>query len=89
MTSDEKLEVIEELLHHLRCSDGNCIYGHPGGMGTNGGCRSMDRYESVKDLRQIVQALRYLLKDRPLVPTKKAEEKNLPNKDRFAKLDIP
>ena len=22
----------------LGCSDHNCIYGHPGGMGTNGGC---------------------------------------------------
>ena len=24
------------------CGDHNCIFGHPGGMGTNGGCRCLD-----------------------------------------------
>lgn len=29
-----------EIDHNLYgCSDHNCIYGHKGGMGTNGGCR--------------------------------------------------
>lgn len=24
------------------CHDGGCVYGHPGGMHTNGGCRCLD-----------------------------------------------
>lgn len=26
---------------YLGCSDGNCIFGHPGGMHTNGGCHCL------------------------------------------------
>lgn len=26
----------------LGCSDHGCIFGHPGGQGTNGGCRCLD-----------------------------------------------
>ena len=40
------------------CSDHNCIYGHAGGMGTNGGCRCEKELhrigpEGIKAARQI------------------------------------
>jgi len=28
------------------CCDHNCIFGHPGGMGTNGGCRCLDLHRN-------------------------------------------
>jgi hypothetical protein len=39
------------------CHDGACIYGHPGGMQTNGGCQAM-KERDVQALRRHVQALR-------------------------------
>jgi hypothetical protein len=39
------------------CHNGACIYGHPGGMQTNGGCQAM-RERDVATLRRHVQALR-------------------------------
>jgi len=45
-----------ELSADYGCSDGGCIYGHPGGMHTNGGCRclpSVGRRFTVHDLRAI------------------------------------
>ncbi len=43
------------------CSDGNCVFGHPGGMHTNGGCKCMPLKmmpgERV-DLRKAIIALR-------------------------------
>ena len=27
----------------INCSDGGCIFGHPGGMATNGGCKCVPR----------------------------------------------
>ena len=40
------------------CSDHNCIYGHKGGMGTNGGCRCEKELhrlgtQGIKAARQI------------------------------------
>lgn len=53
-----------QLLHRLArerglecCHDGACIYGHPGGMQTNGGCQAM-KERDVATLRRHVQALR-------------------------------
>lgn len=48
--------VAERLFPGTGCTDGGCIFGHPGGMHTNGGC------ECVKDrnpvyLRLIAQKL--------------------------------
>ena len=39
----------------LSCADGGCIFGHPGGMHTNGGCQHMKR-----DLLTHLLMLRYL-----------------------------
>ena len=39
------------------CHDGACIYGHPGGMQTNGGCQAM-KERDVATLRRHIQALR-------------------------------
>ena len=41
------------------CHDGACIYGHPGGMQTNGGCQAL-KERDVKALRRQVTALRSL-----------------------------
>ena len=30
---------------HYGCSDHGCVFGHPGGMGTNGGCRCLSRLD--------------------------------------------
>lgn len=55
-----------QLLHSLAklrglqcCHDGACIYGHPGGMQTNGGCQAL-KERDVKALRRHVTALRSL-----------------------------
>lgn len=38
------------------CTDGNCIWGHPGGMHTNGGCnceKDMQRALGIKEFRKV------------------------------------
>ena len=37
----------------MGCTDHGCVFGHPGGMGTNGGCRCLDdlRYGKATPLR--------------------------------------
>ncbi len=48
------------------CTDGGCIYGHPGGMHTNGGCDCADvrgaagRVKFRKVVMQLREALRAL-----------------------------
>lgn len=37
----ESIKPIMDALHQAACSDHNCIFGHPGGMGTNGGCQCL------------------------------------------------
>ena len=56
---DTKDALREAVLEPRRCSDGNCIFGAPKGMHTNGGCRhtKMTRRELVQELRDIVAAL--------------------------------
>jgi len=39
------------------CHDGACIYGHQGGMQTNGGCQAM-KERDVQTLRRHITALR-------------------------------
>lgn len=39
------------------CADGSCIYGHPGGMATNGGCAALKESDATV-LRRHVQQLR-------------------------------
>jgi hypothetical protein len=38
------------------CSDNSCIWGGPGGMGTNGGCRCTDRESDRYDMRVQVRS---------------------------------
>jgi hypothetical protein len=35
------MKTVKEIREHyeLGCSDHSCVWGHPGGMGTNGGCK--------------------------------------------------
>ena len=39
----------------LNCSDGGCVFGHPGGMHTNGGCQHIksDRVTTILRLRHL------------------------------------
>lgn len=45
------------------CSDHGCVWGHPGGMGTNGGCKCIPTRpnhvtrETLREIRMGVQAL--------------------------------
>jgi len=58
-----------QLLHHLArerglscCSDGACIFGHDGGMRTNGGCQGL-KARDVAELRRSLTALRSIALD--------------------------
>lgn len=39
------------------CTDHGCVFGHPGGMGTNGGCKCLDKYE-VRDNPEALRRIR-------------------------------
>lgn len=56
-------EKIKEMVFSRRCSDHGCIWGHPGGMGTNGGCQSrkLNQYEARRELEKLAEELRTLL----------------------------
>lgn len=43
--SEGKKKFLHELRQQTRlgCSDGGCVFVHPGGMQTNGGCKCMDQ----------------------------------------------
>ena len=43
----------------LPCSDGGCVFGHPGGMHTNGGCQHLkgDRLTTVLRLRHLAKEM--------------------------------
>lgn len=45
--------------HEVHCSDGGCIFGHPGGMATNGGC-----IPTMSEARNWTLAGRCALRDR-------------------------
>ena len=51
----------------LHCSDGFCIFGHPGGMHTNGGCWHLkhDRLTHLLQLRYLAQQLDVEVPDEP------------------------
>ena len=41
------------------CGDNSCIFGSPGGMGTNGGCRTLkDKDDTRRALMTLVRQLR-------------------------------
>lgn len=41
---------------HVGCSDGGCVFGHPGGMRTNGGCVCIKSTHPI-DLRRTIRKL--------------------------------
>lgn len=45
-----------ELFGEGSCLDGGCVFGHPGGMQTNGGCQHIKERERF-ELRRTVQKL--------------------------------
>lgn len=55
-----------DLNENLACSDGGCIFGHPGGMHTNGGCKCLIRPTMTRDELYIIKT-----KIRKLVAQKK------------------
>lgn len=48
----------------VACSDGGCVFGHPGGMATNGGCKCL---LGLPDNRRriVMRALRVIRMDLP------------------------
>lgn len=40
------------------CQDNSCIWGSPGGMATNGGCRCVDHEYKCQDLRRRAREIR-------------------------------
>jgi hypothetical protein len=56
----------KELNENLACSDGGCIFGHPGGMHTNGGCKCLTRTTMTRNELYIIKT-----KVRKLVAQKK------------------
>jgi hypothetical protein len=55
---------LTKIVESRRCTDGNCIWGHPGGgMHTNGGCQSLklDRTQATRELYRLAAELRALL----------------------------
>jgi hypothetical protein len=50
---------------HHGCSDGGCVFGHPGGMHTNGGCKCIPiRFHSPHERIQLRKAIVALRKER-------------------------
>jgi len=35
---------------YLGCSDGGCIFGHPGGLHTNGGCHCVPSLSALRNM---------------------------------------
>lgn len=50
---EQSLKAIDE--YPFPCSDHSCVFTHPGGMGTNGGCHCLDLFP-------LPRALKYRLK---------------------------
>jgi len=43
------------------CSDGGCVFGHPGGMHTNGGCRCLKEIRPFAERIRIERNIRALM----------------------------
>lgn len=54
------------------CGDNSCLWGSPGGMGTNGGCRcaekGRDAQELRMELRKAIRVIHHLLETRKDYP---------------------
>lgn len=50
----------------IPCSDGGCVFGHPGGMHTNGGCQHLKidhKYENRRIIQMLAAVARHLAKE--------------------------
>lgn len=47
-------DVTRRMFPDLGCSDGGCVFGHPGGMHTNGGCECLKERNPVQMRRQLM-----------------------------------
>jgi len=58
----EYADKFDEFMKSFICTDGGCIFGHPGGMHTNGGCQSikLNPVETKRLLMTIVYKWREL-----------------------------
>lgn len=45
-------------LSDLACGDGGCVFGHPGGMHTNGGCRCFAVSNDKREMREMMRNAR-------------------------------
>jgi hypothetical protein len=56
MTANKLVRQVAERLHPgVGCTDHGCVFGHPGGMGTNGGCECMKERNPILLKRTIMQ----------------------------------
>lgn len=63
MTPRQKVFVTaQELFGDVACSDGGCVFGHPGGMRTNGGCQHLKTRDHNEQRRTIQMLARIALK---------------------------
>jgi len=46
------------------CTDGNCIFGHPGGMHTNGGCRCLSEVRPASERIRITRGISQIKQER-------------------------
>lgn len=61
--AEAALERVRETLVSRRCGDHGCVYGHGGGMGTNGGCHvdKLSEREWLRELREFARDVRAVL----------------------------
>jgi hypothetical protein len=73
----------QEILDNLRketglgCSDGSCVFGHPGGMQTNGGCHCLSEVKPTLfriKLSHFLRSLRKELVNRNAVTPQKSDQ---------------
>jgi len=48
--------VANRLYGPIGCHDGSCVFGHPGGMTTNGGCQCL-KEQNIHMLRRVILQL--------------------------------
>jgi len=58
------------------CTDGGCVFGHPGGMHTNGGCRCL-AYNYIREHESMRRAHKGILALRERVAALEAENERL------------
>jgi hypothetical protein len=63
MTARQIVRMVTNRLHpEAGCMDGGCVFGHPGGMQTNGGCQCLKESDILlrRNLRMLSDVARTL-----------------------------